>query len=202
MLAHEEALTHYSVFPLPIPIHLFIAQDKPINKEGDIESSSPLLNWDKVLPIEKIHVIPVPGDHLSMMDVHVSSLGQAVTQSINQPPPSPLVLTEINYSPLLSIHTESIKKCGAIIQIIPIDDKITGRVAKTHITACSPSKNAACDFHRTTLKPLKGVICYPVMSLTMQFAVTYATYYDSYPCSLSVIANTEQNWGHKGSLRF
>lgn len=63
-----------------------------------------------------------------MMDVYVSPLGQAITRSINQLSPSPLVLPEINYSPLLSINTGQSQRTP-IFCIPGAGDSVTGFIS-------------------------------------------------------------------------
>jgi thioesterase domain-containing protein/acyl carrier protein len=65
---HTRAANAYQAYPISIPVHLFIAQDG--------HTDEPPFGWDKVLPAERMSLIFVPGDHLSMMqEPNVATLG-------------------------------------------------------------------------------------------------------------------------------
>jgi arthrofactin-type cyclic lipopeptide synthetase C len=65
----------YRAGPIPLSVHLFSAQE---NAHADIRRG-----WDQVLPLNQIHVVPVPGNHLSMVTKpHVALLGAALSRAI------------------------------------------------------------------------------------------------------------------------
>ena len=69
------AYSEYVARPLPIPVHLFRAQVK--------DSLDPFLGWDAVVPDHLLKVVPIPGDHFSMMeDPHIEPLGHAISHAI------------------------------------------------------------------------------------------------------------------------
>jgi thioesterase domain-containing protein len=94
---HYSASDQYQAYPIPVPIHLFAAQD---SVSGDASRG-----WNAVLPAELIHIIPVPGGHSTMMnDPHIASLGSALSQAIDQAAPSRSAQVIGGYSPLLPVQ--------------------------------------------------------------------------------------------------
>jgi len=72
-----EANRAYEADPICVPVHLFTA-------EGSLSSDSSR-GWNKVLPDERLSIIPVPGDHYSMMeDPHVATLGIELSRCIRR----------------------------------------------------------------------------------------------------------------------
>jgi amino acid adenylation domain-containing protein len=70
---HVRALAAYRPRPLDLPVHLFRVSD----------DREPLLGWDRLVPRGRIHVVPVPGSHLSMVSApHVATLGEAVGSAL------------------------------------------------------------------------------------------------------------------------
>ena len=73
--AHGRSLRAYRPRPLPVPVHLFPAQDDA--------GADPRRGWQAVLDESSIHVTPVPGTHLSMMTpANVGPVGQALSRGI------------------------------------------------------------------------------------------------------------------------
>jgi amino acid adenylation domain-containing protein len=90
----EQAQIHYSTQPIPIPIHLFAAQD---NKD-----SPPFMGWNKVLPEKLIYMIPVPGTHHSMMQApNLQHFGELFSRTIQQA--SGKKLPEKDYCPIVPL---------------------------------------------------------------------------------------------------
>jgi amino acid adenylation domain-containing protein len=77
MAAYEPLWHGYMAQPLPAPLrlHLFYAtQDAP---------PPHALGWDRLLPLEQIAIVPVPGTHTSMIGPdHIGELGRAVSQAL------------------------------------------------------------------------------------------------------------------------
>ena len=74
---HILANNQYQPYPIPVPVHLFAAQDSYTDDES--------LGWSTVVPSGLIHIIPVPGDHNTMIEEpHVAMLGTALSQAIHQ----------------------------------------------------------------------------------------------------------------------
>nr|WP_253075259.1 thioesterase domain-containing protein [Bradyrhizobium sp. 138] len=71
----QRALRLYQVPSLPVEIHQFYA-NQPLSGQTRSrrtslgpEATSPLRGWDRILSAEAIHAVPIPGDHMTMMDV-------------------------------------------------------------------------------------------------------------------------------------
>jgi thioesterase domain-containing protein len=73
--AMKLAAASYSARQIPIPVHLFVAQ------EGG--RGNPSNGWSLVVPKNQLRVIPVSGTHLSMMrSPHIETLGRSLSQAI------------------------------------------------------------------------------------------------------------------------
>jgi thioesterase domain-containing protein len=69
------ATFRYSPQRIPIPIHLFVAEEN--------RAAGPFLGWSECLPEGQICVIPTAGTHHSMMSQpHVKAVGQALSTAI------------------------------------------------------------------------------------------------------------------------
>jgi thioesterase domain-containing protein len=74
---HQAALRAYSPQLLPVAVHLF-----PARQSADPEPSR---GWRATLPATQLRVTPVPGTHLSMMQVpNAATLGEALSRAIGQ----------------------------------------------------------------------------------------------------------------------
>ncbi len=72
-----QASRDYQAHPIPVPIHLFAAQ------EG--APDDPWRGWGGVVSEDQIQVVPVPGNHLTMMkDPWIASLGAALSRALQQ----------------------------------------------------------------------------------------------------------------------
>jgi arthrofactin-type cyclic lipopeptide synthetase C len=70
-----QAMHAYQPQAMGIPVHLFAAQD---NGSGD-----PTLGWSKVLPLEHLSLISVPGNHISIIrEPNVAILGAELSRCI------------------------------------------------------------------------------------------------------------------------
>ncbi len=97
-VGHGHALAHYSLFPLPIPVHLFSAEQRPT----ELSRRSAALGWDIALAPGQLRQVQVPGDHQSMMQApHIQSLGQAMSQALAASTP----VSCAAHSPLLRIQS-------------------------------------------------------------------------------------------------
>jgi hypothetical protein len=83
--SHQIAARYYEIELLPIAIHLFGAKD---GMNGDDPSDrDPMLGWSRVLPLDQITRIEVPGNHLTMMEPpNISLLGEAITTALAATP--------------------------------------------------------------------------------------------------------------------
>ncbi|MGY4641869.1 amino acid adenylation domain-containing protein [Pseudomonas sp. TE24901] len=78
-VGHGHALAHYSLFPLPIPVHLFSAEQRPT----ELSRRSQSLGWSEALAPGQLRQVDVPGDHQSMMQApHIQALGRAMTDAL------------------------------------------------------------------------------------------------------------------------
>ncbi|WP_408005740.1 non-ribosomal peptide synthetase, partial [Pseudomonas carassii] len=99
-LAHGHALAHYRLAPLPVPLHLFVAEQR----SAGIVTDSPTLGWVEALPGQALHCLSVPGDHQSMVqDPQAVVLGQAIAQALQAAPG----LVPPAHQPLLAIQSGS-----------------------------------------------------------------------------------------------
>ncbi len=97
-VGHGHALAHYSLFPLPIPVHLFSALERPT----ELSRRSATLGWDDALAPGQLRQVDVPGDHQSMMQApHIQALGQAMTAALQLSAP----VSEARHQPLLRIQS-------------------------------------------------------------------------------------------------
>jgi arthrofactin-type cyclic lipopeptide synthetase C len=93
--AHSYNVTSfgYSAQRIPIPIHLFVAEDD--------HSSVPFLGWNTILPETQIREIPVPGTHFSMIArPNIETLGQAMSHAIHSAAKDSRDLGDLDFRPL------------------------------------------------------------------------------------------------------
>ena len=103
--AHEHAIAHYSVQPLPIPVHLFAAQEKPTLPAGMVAPDK-LLGWGAIVPARNLTLIEVPGDHRSLMaEPNLRVLAEALSQAVRAREAQPIETPEASYQPVVSIQT-------------------------------------------------------------------------------------------------
>ncbi|MET3524510.1 thioesterase domain-containing protein, partial [Mesorhizobium abyssinicae] len=85
------ALQAYEPPPLPIGIHQFYATEITLPRGEraknsiDPKATSPLRGWDRVLSAAAIHAMPVPGDHVSMVNSpgNRKSLALSLSKALN-----------------------------------------------------------------------------------------------------------------------
>ncbi|MDE2036696.1 MAG: amino acid adenylation domain-containing protein, partial [Pseudomonas sp.] len=122
-VGHGHALAHYSLFPMPLAVHLFSAAERPT----ELSRRSLDLGWDEALAAGQLRRIEVPGDHQSMMQApHIQALGQAMGEA--------LALSE---APAVAVHQPLLRiqsgRAGqAPIFCVPgAGDSVTGFVGLT-----------------------------------------------------------------------
>jgi amino acid adenylation domain-containing protein len=94
---HLLAYNDYHAQPISIPLTLFSATDNAC--------VDPYLGWQNLLPTNQVRVIPVSGNHQTMMDdPHVVSLAKALSEQL-LPDQMKQALPEFSYKPLLTIRT-------------------------------------------------------------------------------------------------
>ncbi|WP_426127938.1 amino acid adenylation domain-containing protein [Pseudomonas sp. DWP1b1] len=97
-VGHGHALAHYSLFPLPIAVHLFSASERPT----ELSRRSETLGWNEVLAPGQLRQVAVPGDHQSMMQApHIQALGQSMAEALVTCTPQ----VQAPHQPLLRIQS-------------------------------------------------------------------------------------------------
>ncbi|ROM59197.1 non-ribosomal peptide synthetase [Pseudomonas poae] len=119
-VGHGHALAHYSLFPLPVAVHLFSAQERPT----ELARRSDSLGWSDALAPGQLRRVEVPGDHQSMMQSpHIQALGRALGEALATCTP----VTQATHQPLLRI--QSGRAGHAPIFCVPgAGDSVTGFV--------------------------------------------------------------------------
>ncbi|WP_275761271.1 non-ribosomal peptide synthetase [Ralstonia pseudosolanacearum] len=106
IVAHGDAQANYTVFPMPLKLHLFVAADE--HRDGEPPPHRRWLGWNAILPDTQLQRIVVPGTHQSMVLEHAQVLGEALSAALHaaagQPQPA---LQEAHYTPLLTIDAGS-----------------------------------------------------------------------------------------------
>ncbi|NVZ71929.1 non-ribosomal peptide synthetase [Pseudomonas costantinii] len=97
-VGHGHALAHYSLFPLPIAVHVFSALERPT----ELSRRSISLGWEDALAPGQLRQVDVPGDHQSMMQApHIQALGRAMAEALAMGVP----VAEAVHQPLLRIQS-------------------------------------------------------------------------------------------------
>ncbi|MGX1174673.1 non-ribosomal peptide synthetase [Pseudomonas sp. R151218B TE3479] len=126
-VAHGHALAHYLVYPISVPVHLLVAEER----QDDAPEHSGYLGWDAVLPKTQMHCVKVPGNHQTMMQApQVRALGQAISDVLDtvaaRPAPSP----KNRYQPLLTIQGGRADR-APIFCVPGAGDSVTGFIGLT-----------------------------------------------------------------------
>jgi thioesterase domain-containing protein len=88
---YELAILRYSAQWIPIPMHLFLAEEN--------RAAKPFLGWSERLPEDQIRAIPTPGTHHTMMTrPHIEALGQVLSTAIRNG------ANEVNKRPVLMVQ--------------------------------------------------------------------------------------------------
>nr|WP_318646575.1 non-ribosomal peptide synthetase [Pseudomonas sp. Pdm06] len=126
-VAHGHALAHYAVYPISVPVHLLVAEER----KDDAPEHSGYLGWDAVLPTSKLHCVKVPGNHQSMMQApHVKALGQAITAALHTAASRPAPSPKSGYQPLLTIQGGRADR-APIFCVPGAGDSVTGFIGLT-----------------------------------------------------------------------
>ncbi|WP_442964092.1 amino acid adenylation domain-containing protein [Pseudomonas sp. Leaf59] len=97
-VGHGHALAHYSLFPLPVAVHLFSAQERLT----ELSRRSNSLGWSDALAPGQLRQIEVPGTHQSMMKApHIRELGAAMSAALA----ASLPVTQAAHQSLLRIQS-------------------------------------------------------------------------------------------------
>ncbi|WP_425274976.1 amino acid adenylation domain-containing protein [Pseudomonas corrugata] len=126
-VAHGHALAHYMVYPISVPVHLLVAEER----QDDAPEHSGYLGWDAVLPTSQLHCVKVPGNHQSMMQApHVQALGQALSTELHTAASRPAPLPKSGYQPLLTIQGGRADR-APIFCVPGAGDSVTGFIGLT-----------------------------------------------------------------------
>ncbi|MHA6885078.1 non-ribosomal peptide synthase/polyketide synthase [Ralstonia pseudosolanacearum] len=106
IVAHGDAQANYTVFPMPLKLHLFVAADE--HRDGEPPPHRRWLGWNAILPDTQLQRIVVPGTHQSMVLEHAQVLGEALSAALREAAEQQQpALQEAHYTPLLTIDAGS-----------------------------------------------------------------------------------------------
>nr|WP_283818442.1 non-ribosomal peptide synthetase [Pseudomonas corrugata] len=126
-VAHGHALAHYMVYPISVPVHLLVAEER----KDDAPEHAGYLGWDAVLPTSQLHCVKVPGNHQSMMQMpHVQALGQAISAALHTVASRPVPSAKSGYQPLLTIQGGRADR-APIFCVPGAGDSVTGFIGLT-----------------------------------------------------------------------
>jgi arthrofactin-type cyclic lipopeptide synthetase C len=117
----DNAVTSYQASALPITVHQFHATDVASSLDANdpeiakmiaefrtvrdgSEIDSRILDWERILPVSSIQLVPVPGNHISMISepAHRKVLGTRFSEMLrSEPRPGNAAAT---FNPLMSLH--------------------------------------------------------------------------------------------------
>ncbi|HEX3682344.1 MAG TPA: amino acid adenylation domain-containing protein [Bryobacteraceae bacterium] len=76
---HSRAMAAYRPAPIAIPLHLFVASERPPRSPESTAS----LGWEHCVPAHLLYTQAVPGSHRSMMSPpHIETLSRRLTESV------------------------------------------------------------------------------------------------------------------------
>ena len=97
--AYYAASRDYYPQPIPTPVHYFRAMDASNGCEN------PLSGWAMVLPEKRIRIVPVPGNHQTMMALpHIETLGRSLSDAIREAGTSQITSSRNGHIPLITIQ--------------------------------------------------------------------------------------------------
>jgi Thioesterase domains of type I polyketide synthases or non-ribosomal peptide synthetases len=97
--ANELADLQYRAQPLPIPVYFFAATEQRPGRET-------VQGWKSVVPPELLRIIPVEGDHNSIMrDPKVESFGRVLSNTVLNAAADSRELPERSFSPLIELQS-------------------------------------------------------------------------------------------------
>ncbi|TBW50330.1 alpha/beta fold hydrolase, partial [Marinobacter halodurans] len=106
----SKAISAYSRFPVPMPIHLFIAEEKA---PGGIETDD-AMGWTSTMPSHLIRKVKVPGNHETMVKGHAPTLGSAINQALSEVEATDFPKQEAAYRPLVSLQTGRVNEVPVV----------------------------------------------------------------------------------------
>jgi len=126
-VAHGHALAHYMVYPISVPVHLLVAEER----KDDAPEHSGYLGWDAVLPKAQLHCITVAGNHQTMMQApHVQGLGRAISAALHSVAAHPVPAPKHTFQPLLTIQGGRADR-APIFCVPGAGDSVTGFIGLT-----------------------------------------------------------------------
>jgi len=95
--ANELADLRYYPQPLPIPVHFFLAQER---QESSVEG------WKSIVPPELLRIIPIEGNHQSIMDSpNVEGFGRVLSDALRPAAEGSGERQERSFSPLIGLQS-------------------------------------------------------------------------------------------------
>jgi arthrofactin-type cyclic lipopeptide synthetase C len=126
-VAHGHALAHYSVYPISVPVHLLVAEER----KDDAPEHAGYLGWDAVLSEAQLHCVKVPGNHQTMMQApYIKALGQTISDALGTAAARPAPTPKNRYQPLLTIQGGRADR-APIFCVPGAGDSVTGFIGLT-----------------------------------------------------------------------
>jgi arthrofactin-type cyclic lipopeptide synthetase C len=83
LASHNAAMAHYCPSSPKFATHLFVAQQRVSGIDADL-CDPECLDWSVTIPSDKLHIVPVAGDHQSMVRAHVGLLGKTISEMLEE----------------------------------------------------------------------------------------------------------------------
>ena len=83
LVAHGNAMNEWRPKSIAVRAHVFSAQDAAITPLEGYAELPPDLGWQAVLEPSNIVVIPVPGNHETIIKIHSDALGKIISDTLN-----------------------------------------------------------------------------------------------------------------------
>jgi arthrofactin-type cyclic lipopeptide synthetase C len=79
LVVHLGAMESYHPRMIAIPVHLFVASERP----AEWPTVTAALGWERHVPEELLYTVAVPGSHQTMMtSPHIEELGRRIAESV------------------------------------------------------------------------------------------------------------------------
>jgi amino acid adenylation domain-containing protein len=124
--AHTHAQRNYAARRISVPVHLFRAERISAALTG-IARPDEMLGWSAVRPETAIDVIGVPGDHQTMMDEHVASLGAALSAALRRAGSAPQRLA-VRHRPQVTIQSAAGSARNPVVCVPGAGDSVSAFV--------------------------------------------------------------------------
>ncbi|MEK6424866.1 MAG: amino acid adenylation domain-containing protein, partial [Burkholderia gladioli] len=84
LVAHGAAMAGWRPRRAPLKLHVFAARDASITPLEGHDTLSEALGWEAVIARDEIEVVPVPGNHETIIKLHADVLGEAIGGILNR----------------------------------------------------------------------------------------------------------------------